>query len=146
VTEKVNFQIVPVQDGASIAQSEVRSSLIARGRKDASTLLTGRPKLKLPAASYYVGKSGLIDRGDAFTQFQIGYAYQNGLGIPQDYALAVEWYLKSAKQGMGRAQWKLGTVTEKEFRKMARKPLSGFVGPQRRIFPAQSTTWARCTI
>jgi TPR repeat protein len=110
VTEKVNFQIVPVQDGASIAQSEVRSSLIARGRKDASTLLTGRPKLKLPAASYYVGKSGLIDRGDAFTQFQIGYAYQNGLGIPQDYALAVEWYLKSAKQGMGRAQWKLGIL------------------------------------
>jgi hypothetical protein len=27
-----------------------------------------------------------------------------------DYALAVEWYLKSAKQGMGRAQWKLGLL------------------------------------
>ena len=77
--------ILPNREDASIVLSESRSSLAARGRNDAAALMGGKPKTKLSAATYYVGKSGQIDRNDAFTQFQIAYAYQNGQGVPQDY-------------------------------------------------------------
>jgi len=37
--------------------------------------------------------------GDAAAQVMVGESYQGGKGIPQDYALAVEWYRKAADKG-----------------------------------------------
>ena len=34
--------------------------------------------------------------------------YSTGRGVPQDYAVAVKWYRKAAKQGIARAQYNLG--------------------------------------
>jgi uncharacterized protein len=36
--------------------------------------------------------------------------YDNGTGVQQDYAKAVEWYTKAAEQGMPRAQFNLGSM------------------------------------
>ena len=36
--------------------------------------------------------------------------YANGQGVPQDYALAVQWYRKAADQGYGVAQQDLGLM------------------------------------
>jgi hypothetical protein len=34
----------------------------------------------------------LADKGDARAQFQLGYTYDFGVGVPQDYVLAHQWY------------------------------------------------------
>ena len=36
--------------------------------------------------------------------------YDNGTGVPQDYAQAVEWYRKAAGQGNAAAQYNLGLM------------------------------------
>jgi uncharacterized protein len=44
----------------------------------------------------------------ADAQFVLGLMYDNGQGVPQDYAAAGEWYRKSAEQGNAFAQGSLG--------------------------------------
>jgi len=49
-------------------------------------------------------------RGYAFCQWDMGYHYDRGKGVPQDYAKAVEWYRKAAEQGYFMAQSALGSM------------------------------------
>jgi len=49
-------------------------------------------------------------RGNSEVQYRIGVIYNIGLGVPQDYDLAAQWYLKAADQGHGGAQLKLSTL------------------------------------
>jgi hypothetical protein len=46
--------------------------------------------------------------GDAISQFNLGYCYDIGRGVAQDYSKAVYWYTKSAEQGNKDAQNNLG--------------------------------------
>jgi len=46
--------------------------------------------------------------GGAMEQYQVGYSYESGDQVPQDYALAAQWYQKSADQGFAAAQYSLG--------------------------------------
>lgn len=48
--------------------------------------------------------------GDATAQNDLGCAYHNGDGVSQDYAMAMQWYLKSAAQGNYYAQKNLGIL------------------------------------
>ena len=48
------------------------------------------------------------DAGDADGQFNLGYAYANSEGVPQDYAEAAKWYRKAADQAHSSAQNSLG--------------------------------------
>ena len=45
-------------------------------------------------------------------QFRLGYIYQEGFGVPQDYAEAIRLYRLSAEQGYAPAQSQLGTMYE----------------------------------
>ncbi len=54
----------------------------------------------------------LADQGHAKAQFNLGYMYNKGQGVPQDYAVAVRWFRKAADQGDAWAQVKLGLVYE----------------------------------
>jgi TPR repeat protein len=54
------------------------------------------------------GGSGLW--GDVNAQFNLGYAYSTGEGVPQDYAEAVSWTRQAADQGEARAQYNLGVL------------------------------------
>ena len=38
-------------------------------------------------------------QGNATPQFFLGFMYDNGKGVPQDYAEAMEWYRKAAIYG-----------------------------------------------
>jgi len=40
-------------------------------------------------------------------QFNLGFCYENGAGVPQDDSKAIEWYGKAAEQGDGEAVKKL---------------------------------------
>ena len=48
--------------------------------------------------------------GDASAQFSLGYMYDQGHGVPQDYSLAAAWYRKAAEQGNPLAQNNLGIL------------------------------------
>jgi uncharacterized protein len=50
------------------------------------------------------------DQGNAPAQFNVGFMYFNGLGVPQDYAAAMSWYRKAADQGNSAAQLNLGVM------------------------------------
>ena len=47
-------------------------------------------------------------KGDYVAQFNLGYCYNMGLGVPQDNKQAIYWYKKSAMQGYADAQFNLG--------------------------------------
>lgn len=47
------------------------------------------------------------EAGDAVAQFDLAVLYDQGYGVPQDYAQAIVWYRKSAIQGNANAQTNL---------------------------------------
>ena len=69
--------------------------------------------LLLPSALMAQDVSGLkrkAERGDAAAQVDLGFAYENGKGVPQDDKEAVKWYRKAADQGHPQAQSNLGNM------------------------------------
>jgi len=50
------------------------------------------------------------EQGDARAQFKLGEMYDNGEGVPQDYAEAMKWWRKAAEQGVPEAQHNLGVM------------------------------------
>ena len=47
------------------------------------------------------------EQGLAEAQFNLGCAYDNGEGVPQDYAQSAAWYRRAADQGLANAQFNL---------------------------------------
>ncbi len=52
----------------------------------------------------------LAEQGHARAQYNLGFMYYNGQGVPQDYAEAVKWYRKAVEQGNAGAQYNLGLM------------------------------------
>src|SRR6266849_1687160 len=50
------------------------------------------------------------EEGDASAQYRLGLLYEGGVGVPQNYRKAKEWFEKAAKQGHVGAQADLGTL------------------------------------
>ena len=50
------------------------------------------------------------EQGDAEAQFNLGVIYDEGQGVPQDYAEAAKWYRMAAEQGDADAQFILGVM------------------------------------
>ena len=50
----------------------------------------------------------LAEQGLAGAQFSLGVMYENGQGVPQNFAAAVPWYRKAADQGHAAGQYNLG--------------------------------------
>lgn len=44
------------------------------------------------------------ERGDPWAQASLAWLYDNGVGVPQDFAEAVKWYRKAAEQGIAESQ------------------------------------------
>jgi TPR repeat protein len=55
----------------------------------------------------------LAERGNAIYQTNLGYMYETGQGVPQDYRLAAAWYYLAAEQGFVPAQHLLGMLYDK---------------------------------
>ena len=51
-----------------------------------------------------------LEHEEAGAQLAIGRMYERGIGVPQGYAKAVEWYRRAAEQGLARAQYNLGRM------------------------------------
>ena len=52
----------------------------------------------------------LARRGDLAAQRNIGHLYRRGQGVPQDAAVAVNWYTRAAEAGLARAQANLANM------------------------------------
>ena len=52
------------------------------------------------------------EKGDADAQFILGYLYDEGKGVPQDYTEAAKWYGRAAKQGNKAARHNLGLIND----------------------------------
>jgi len=46
-------------------------------------------------------------------QFYLGFMYETGRGVPQDYLTAAYWYRRAANQGETTAQYRLGLLFDK---------------------------------
>ena len=55
----------------------------------------------------------LADQGDAIAQYNVGFMYDTGNGVPENDAEAVKWYRKAADQGNAKAQSNLGLMYAK---------------------------------
>lgn len=66
------------------------------------------------------------EQGDAQAQFNLGVAYDNGEGVPQDVQRAAAWTRKAAEQGHANAQYNLGVSYENTAKACQRRsPSSG---------------------
>lgn len=54
----------------------------------------------------------MAEKGYPFAQFNLGVLYDEGKGLPEDNAKAIEWYQKAAEQGFSQAQVNLGIMHE----------------------------------
>ena len=52
----------------------------------------------------------LAKTGDAQAENNIGYLYERGLGVPQDYGTALKWYKLSASKDLPEAQYNAGLL------------------------------------
>ena len=50
------------------------------------------------------------EAGDHDAQFSLGLMYYDGLGVPQDYKKALQWFARAADQGNVSAQYNLGLM------------------------------------
>ena len=55
------------------------------------------------------------ERGNTDALVNLGYMYNNGIGVTQDYSEAVKWYRKAAEQGLARGQYNLGVMYERGY-------------------------------
>ena len=57
----------------------------------------------------------LAERGDPVAQAYLGFMFETGRGVPQNFSEAAMWYRRSAEQGNGAAQYSLGLLYDKGF-------------------------------
>jgi uncharacterized protein len=57
----------------------------------------------------------LAKGGDAAAQTCLGFMFENGRGVPQNYTEAAYWYRRAAEQGNSTAQYSLGLLYDKGF-------------------------------
>ena len=70
--------------------------------------------VRLYAARDYLSAAAAFQRsatqGHAKAQYNLGFMYENGQGVPQDFGEAQRWYEQAAKQGDVRAQFNVGAL------------------------------------
>ena len=52
----------------------------------------------------------MAEAGSAEAQNNVGYMYEEGLGVPQNYLLAMNWYRQAADNGLAEAQHNMGML------------------------------------
>ena len=55
----------------------------------------------------------LAEQGNVGAQFNLGFMYEKGKGVPRNYKIASKWYRMSAEQGNAGAQYNLGLMYAK---------------------------------
>ena len=86
-----------------------------------------------PSAQELADLRARADAGEASAQFNLGWMYTEGRGVPQDDAEAIAWYRRAAEQGNASAQFGLGAMYANGRgvpRKSVHRPKGGFARTQ----------------
>lgn len=110
-SNKAGLQHVPTATGATLALGGSRSSLFARGRRDAADA-AANPHYREGRAAFetgnYTSAAGhfrlAAEQGHAESQYMLSTMYDEGQGIERDDALSSYWERKAAEQGHAYAQ------------------------------------------
>ena len=95
-----------VRSVKAIAEVNLQSNLVARGRSDAALLLHSQD-LETPQSLHQLRQRA--EAGDAEAQVELGGIYYHGLrGERPNFLEAISWYCKAADQGSARAQYAMG--------------------------------------
>ena len=63
---------------------------------------------KKPAEGSFAETKAKAETGDAIAQRNLGWMYEKGQGVEQDFKEAFKWFQKAADQGFANAQYNLG--------------------------------------
>ena len=82
----------------------------------------------------------LAKTGDAQAENNIGYLYERGLGVPQDYGMALKWYKLAAVKALpeGNTIRDSCTTMVTGLRKTSQRPKSGLKGRRERVLSMQN--------
>jgi TPR repeat protein len=108
MADELGLLHLPQLSSSLLVRSQSHSSLIARGRKDAASIMVRKSALTSPEAV-----TVLADQSDAIEQFNLGKMHYYGEGVQQDYTQAAVCFLKAAEQGLPIAQYCLGFLHAK---------------------------------
>jgi uncharacterized protein len=124
-------RIIPCVQGLSISMtSHIRVDRLIRSfcLVAAMALLLPLTSRAVEAASLRQGMSALsrqdyvaasriliplAERGDPAAQAYLGFMFETGRGVPQNYIEAAMWYRRSAEQGFSGAQYSLGLLYDR---------------------------------
>ena len=106
---KAGLQHIPI--GTALSLHSTRSSIIARGRRDADNAASN-PHYRQAVAAYNARNLSeaatsfrlAADQGHAESQYLLSTMYDTGQGLPQDDIQAAHWERKAAEQGHAYAQ------------------------------------------
>jgi TPR repeat protein len=62
------------------------------------------------AASFAGHLRALADKGDVESQYKLGIAYDEGLGVSKNYTEAFKWFRLAAEQGHAHSQFRVGSM------------------------------------
>ena len=86
-------------------------ALYGCGERDAEVKTQAvAPAKELTPEEKFVQTKKDAEAGNAEAQYNLGFMYRNGEGVPKDVAKAVEWFQKGAAQGYAEAQGGLGAA------------------------------------
>ena len=81
---------------ADVREDQLRAGIAAMGRQHYATAMR----------AWY----DLAVAGDAEAQNNMGYLYEEGLGVAQQYDVAMDWYRRAAESGSSEAEHNLGMM------------------------------------
>src|SRR5579864_3475214 len=103
---KINFLILSMLlNGVIYADDQsqyFRDKIITQQLPEAEIALKNKDYPK--AAELY---RSLADKGDKVSQYQLGYLFQNGLGVDKNLQAAAAWYSRANQQGLPEAAFAL---------------------------------------
>lgn len=77
--------------------------------------LPDQPAFNRSGIASAAGIVRLAESGDPKSQAALGYMYEMGRGVPQNYKLAAMWYGRAAQQGHSGAQYLLAFLFDRGF-------------------------------
>jgi Sel1 repeat-containing protein len=95
----------PSSEHARSRSSTVPAEVVAWDKEGLRLLLTGKPEEEKKGCELF---RQAATQGYAGSQYRLGYCYESGRGMAQNFSTANDWYEKAAKQDFVDAQYKLG--------------------------------------
>jgi serine/threonine protein kinase len=97
--QKLEQKAEPILAPPELPQTTVRSQTVTEPIVERAV----PPPYRMSEAEVLQQLQALAQAGDAMAQTELGMRYEQGLGVPTDVAMAIEWYKRAAMQGDRRA-------------------------------------------